>query len=77
VINYLLINLFGRYLRMTDVNALIERWQGGDERAAEALYYHHREQTFRLAYGLLGDQADAEEAAQGAEAELVLESDGQ
>jgi DNA-directed RNA polymerase specialized sigma24 family protein len=62
---------------MTDVNALIERWQGGDERAAEALYYHHREQTFRLAYGLLGDQADAEEAAQGAEAELVLESDGQ
>jgi RNA polymerase sigma-70 factor (ECF subfamily) len=51
---------------MTDVNALIERWQGGDERAAEALYYHHREQTFRLAYGLLGDQADAEEAAQDA-----------
>ena len=51
---------------MTDVNALIERWQGGDERAAETLYYHHREQTFRLAYGLLGDQADAEEAAQDA-----------
>jgi RNA polymerase sigma-70 factor (ECF subfamily) len=51
---------------MTDVNALIERWQGGDDRAAETLYYYHREQTFRLAYGLLGDQADAEEAAQDA-----------
>ena len=51
---------------MTDVNALIERWRDGDERAAETLYYHHREQTFRLAYGLLGDQADAEEAAQDA-----------
>jgi RNA polymerase sigma-70 factor (ECF subfamily) len=51
---------------MTDVNALIERWQGGDDRAAETLYYHHREQTFRLAFGLLGDRADAEEAAQDA-----------
>jgi RNA polymerase sigma-70 factor (ECF subfamily) len=51
---------------MTDINALIERWQAGDQRAAEALYYHHREQTFRLAYGLLGNQADAEEAAQDA-----------
>jgi RNA polymerase sigma-70 factor (ECF subfamily) len=51
---------------MTDINALIERWQAGDERAAEALYYHHREQTFRLAYGLLGNQADAEETAQDA-----------
>ena len=48
---------------MTDVTALITRWQHGDERAAERLYYHYREQTFRLAYGLLGDQADAEEAA--------------
>jgi RNA polymerase sigma-70 factor (ECF subfamily) len=49
---------------MSNINALIERWQAGDERAAEALYYHHREQTFRLAYGLLGNQADAEEVAQ-------------
>ena len=51
---------------MTDINALIERWQGGDQRAAEVLYNHHRNQTFRLAYGLLGNQADAEEAAQDA-----------
>ncbi len=51
---------------MPDLSALIERWQGGDERAAEAIYNHHRESTFRLAYGLLGSAADAEEAAQEA-----------
>ncbi len=51
---------------MTDINALIERWQAGDQRAAEALYNHHRESTFRLAYGILGNPADAEEAAQDA-----------
>jgi RNA polymerase sigma-70 factor (ECF subfamily) len=51
---------------MTDINALIERWQSGDQRAAEALYNYHREQTFRLAYGLLGNPADAEETAQDA-----------
>ncbi|MBI1882581.1 MAG: RNA polymerase sigma factor [Chloroflexi bacterium] len=51
---------------MPDLSALIQRWQGGDERAAEAIYNHHREATFRLAYGLLGSAADAEEAAQDA-----------
>ncbi len=51
---------------MPDIDALIQRWQDGDERAAEALYDHHRERVFRLAYGLLGDPADAEEAAQDA-----------
>ncbi len=51
---------------MTDINALIERWQSGDQRAAETLYNSHREQTFRLAYGILGNPADAEEAAQDA-----------
>jgi RNA polymerase sigma factor (sigma-70 family) len=51
---------------MTDISALIERWQAGDQRAAEALYNYHRNQTFRLAYALLGNQADAEEAAQDA-----------
>ena len=49
---------------MTDVSALIARWQDGDERAAEALYNRHRDRIFRLAYGLLGDPAGAEEAAQ-------------
>ena len=51
---------------MSDPNTLIQRWQDGDERAAEQLYYHYREPTFRLAYGLLGNPADAEEAAQDA-----------
>jgi hypothetical protein len=49
-----------------DISALIQRWQAGDERAAEALYDRCRESVFRLAYGLLGDPADAEEAAQDA-----------
>jgi RNA polymerase sigma-70 factor (ECF subfamily) len=51
---------------MPDLSALIQRWQGGDERAAEAIYNHHREATFRLAYGLLGNAADAEEVTQDA-----------
>ena len=51
---------------MPDINALIQRWRAGDERAATALYNHHREATFRLAYGLLGNLSDAEEAAQDA-----------
>jgi RNA polymerase sigma-70 factor (ECF subfamily) len=52
--------------KMSDVNGLIQRWQAGDERAAEALYDHHRASVFRLAYGLLGEPADAEEVAQDA-----------
>ena len=51
---------------MSDTHTLIQRWQNGDERAAEALYNQCREATLRLAYGLLGNQADAEEAAQDA-----------
>lgn len=51
---------------MTNIDSLIVRWQAGDERAAEALYNAHRDRTFRLAYGLLGDPAEAEEAAQDA-----------
>jgi RNA polymerase sigma-70 factor (ECF subfamily) len=51
---------------MTDVSAWVQRWQAGDERAAELLYNRFRELTFRLAFGLLGDGAQAEEAAQEA-----------
>jgi RNA polymerase sigma-70 factor (ECF subfamily) len=51
---------------MTDISVFIERWRSGDQRAAESLYNYHRDQTFRLAYGLLGNAADAEEAAQDA-----------
>lgn len=49
---------------MSHVDSLVERWQAGDERAAEALYNHHRERVFRLAYGILNSQVDAEEVTQ-------------
>ncbi|MBN1977631.1 MAG: sigma-70 family RNA polymerase sigma factor [Anaerolineae bacterium] len=51
---------------MIAIGALIERWQAGDERAAQALYDHFWDRTFWLAYGLLGDPDDAEEVAQDA-----------
>lgn len=51
---------------MADTLMLIQDWQAGDERAAEALYAAHRGDAFRLAYGLLGNAEDAEEAAQDA-----------
>ncbi len=51
---------------MPDISALIERWQNGDQRAAESLYNAYRESTFRLAYGVLGSRAEAEDAAQDA-----------
>ena len=51
---------------MMNLEAVIERWRAGDQRSAESIYNQHREKTFRLAYGLLGDREDAEEAAQDA-----------
>ncbi|MCB9134096.1 MAG: sigma-70 family RNA polymerase sigma factor [Anaerolineales bacterium] len=51
---------------MTNLEVLIERWRAGDERAAETIYDLHRDRTFRLALGLLGNAEDAEEAAQDA-----------
>jgi RNA polymerase sigma factor (sigma-70 family) len=51
---------------MMNLEALIERWRAGDQRAAESIYNQHREQTFRLAYALLGISEDAEEATQDA-----------
>jgi RNA polymerase sigma factor (sigma-70 family) len=51
---------------MIDTSAMVQRWLEGDERAAEALYQHHRDRVFGLAYGLLGDVSEAEEVAQDA-----------
>ncbi len=51
---------------MPDTDALIQRWREGDQSAAEALYDRCRDSTFRLAYGLLGNVAEAEDAAQDA-----------
>ena len=49
-----------------NVEALIDRFQAGDEFAGEGLYNLHRDRVFRLAYALLGNREDAEEAAQDA-----------
>jgi RNA polymerase sigma-70 factor (ECF subfamily) len=51
---------------MQNIQNLIERWQTGDQRAAESIYNYHKDSTFRLAYALLGNSQDAEEAAQDA-----------
>lgn len=51
---------------MSDVETLIRHWRGGDQHAAEQLYNQHRDQVYRLAYGLLDNSADAEEVAQDA-----------
>jgi len=45
---------------------LIRRAQEGDERAARQLFDAYQLRTYRLALGLLGDSADAEEVAQDA-----------
>ena len=37
---------------MSDIDALIERWRSGDERAAEAIYTQSRGPIFGLAYAL-------------------------
>ncbi len=44
---------------MPDLSTLIQRWQGGDERAAEAIYNQYRGATFGLAYALLDDPVEA------------------
>jgi len=44
-----------------NIDTLIERWKGGDEMAAEALYKHHQARLFGLALTLLDDAADADE----------------
>jgi RNA polymerase sigma-70 factor (ECF subfamily) len=51
---------------MSDIDALIQRWQAHDERAAEALFAQFRDPIYRLAYGLLNNAAEAEEVAQDA-----------
>ncbi|HMM27389.1 MAG: sigma-70 family RNA polymerase sigma factor [Chloroflexota bacterium] len=52
--------------------AVIRRAQAGDERAARELFERHQLRTYRLALGLLGDTADAEEVAQDALAYALL-----
>lgn len=49
-----------------ETQTVIERWQQGDESAAEEIYNEHRTRVYRLAYGLLGNAHDAEDTAQDA-----------
>jgi RNA polymerase sigma-70 factor (ECF subfamily) len=51
---------------VSDLQVLIRRWQAGDERAAKAIYDQFWDSSLGLAYSLLDDLADAEEAAQDA-----------
>ncbi len=51
---------------MDDTQHLVRRAQDGDERAARQLFDQFNLRTYRLALGLLGDEADAEEVAQDA-----------
>jgi RNA polymerase sigma-70 factor (ECF subfamily) len=51
---------------MTSLERLIERWRKGDQAAAADIYQLHRTRTYRLAYALVGNPEDAEEAAQDA-----------
>jgi RNA polymerase sigma-70 factor (ECF subfamily) len=60
---------------MPDISALIQRWQEGDERAAEALYEGYQTRLLRLAYGILGNLRDAEEATQDALAYALIHID--
>ena len=46
--------------------ALVHRIQAGDDRAFEALVRRHQDRIFSVAYRILGDAADAEEAASAA-----------
>ena len=51
---------------MSDIDVLIQRWQDGDERAAEAIYDRYSYRMFDLACFVLNDESDAEEAVQDA-----------
>ena len=43
---------------------LVKRWQGGDDRAFEALIQRHESRVFRLLYRMMGSREDAEDLTQ-------------
>ncbi|MCS7022726.1 MAG: RNA polymerase sigma factor [Gemmataceae bacterium] len=43
---------------------LLERWEAGDAQAFEQLFSRHREAAYRVAWRLLGNEADALDAVQ-------------
>ena len=48
---------------MVNLKSLINRWKRGEDKAAEEIYNLHQTRVYRLAFGLLGNPQDAEEAA--------------
>ena len=60
---------------MVDLDGLIQRWQSGDERAAEAIYNLFCTQTLRLCTMLLDNFSDAEEVTQDALTYALLNID--
>ncbi len=61
-----------RVLTFSNEHQLIARWRRGDEHATRALFERHREDAYRLAYALLRDPTDAEDAAQDALIDALL-----
>jgi RNA polymerase sigma-70 factor (ECF subfamily) len=51
---------------MEHIDHLIDRWIAGDQGAAEEIYNLYKTRLYRLAYGVLGDEGDAEETTQDA-----------
>jgi RNA polymerase sigma-70 factor (ECF subfamily) len=62
----------GKVLMFSNGHQLLARWRQGDEHATRALFERHRDDAFRLAYALLRDRADAEDAAQDALIDALL-----
>jgi len=60
-------------LAVSTDGSTVDRWLEGDEAATKTLYVEHRTRTFRLALGLLGDAAEAEDVAQQVLARVLLE----
>jgi RNA polymerase sigma-70 factor (ECF subfamily) len=58
---------------MPDIDDLIFRWREGDQQAARLLYEQHRGRVYRLAYGLLNNAEDAEEVAQDALTQALMQ----
>lgn len=54
------------FTQATEMRTLVERAIGGDRQALEVLLESHTATAIRIAYGILGNDSDARDAAQGA-----------
>ena len=60
----------------TDDNLLLERFRQGDRTAAEAIVQKHNQMLWRVARGIVRDDAEAEEALQNAYVRALTSLDG-